>query len=387
MIQPDGIRRKAENLYPELLRAWMAGEPMSFPRLIPTDRTLHPVIATAIEEVGRLRDGSKEALGHGYTVEWKEIRSRKYGRNCLPERIVFDTPEDLLRFIRKEREFASFTATVESIRREFPELNRWVRTNVRMTIEAASEVDGLLEVTRYLLAHPRPGCFARELPLRVDTKFIERNASVLRSWLDLVLPPHAIRADEDHFERRFGLRYAEPLLFVRVLDPAIQCELGLPFPILSVPLTTLAAWTLQGVVVAIVENAVNLLTLPPMPRGLVLGGLGDGASVFRYVPWLSEARLIYWGDLDVQGLAILSRLRALYPHTQSMFMESSTLDSFEPLLRVGSAIPPTREPPAHLFEREAQAFRICAARNLRLEQERIPQVSVEQAFLTLASTV
>ena len=38
------------------------------------------------------------------------------------------------------------------------------------------------------------------------TKFVERHRRILREWLDIVLPPETIRADEEHFERRFGLR-------------------------------------------------------------------------------------------------------------------------------------------------------------------------------------
>jgi hypothetical protein len=75
--------------------------------------------------------------------------------------------------------------------------------------EVADDVAGMLLVVDYLREHPRPGVFARELPLPLDTKFVERNQRILREWLDIVLPPHAIRADERHFERRYGLRYAD----------------------------------------------------------------------------------------------------------------------------------------------------------------------------------
>ena len=56
-------------------------------------------------------------------------------------------------------------------------------------------VDGLLNVVEYQKLHPRPGVFAREIPLSVDTKFIEQNAGILEPWLNIVLPPETIRAD------------------------------------------------------------------------------------------------------------------------------------------------------------------------------------------------
>lgn len=89
---------------------------------------------------------------------------------------------------------------------------------------------------------------ARELPIPVDTKFIERHQGLLRRWFDIVLPPHAIRADEDHFERRYGLRYVEPHLLVRLLDSELKRELAFPCSEFSLPLSTLADLPVRRVV-------------------------------------------------------------------------------------------------------------------------------------------
>lgn len=100
MIRQEDIRRKAENLYRCYLAAWLAGDESFFPRIIPARRTPDPDnLAAAIESRRRLRDGSKEVLGFGYTVEWREVNSRKLGRNKFPARILFETREDFLRFI------------------------------------------------------------------------------------------------------------------------------------------------------------------------------------------------------------------------------------------------------------------------------------------------
>ena len=102
MIQPEDIRRKAKNLYPSYLRAWLDADDSFFPKLIPSRKTLDSDdLSAAIPLVCRLRDGSKEVVGFGYTVEWQEINSRKFGRNQFPVRILFETPEDFLRFIGK----------------------------------------------------------------------------------------------------------------------------------------------------------------------------------------------------------------------------------------------------------------------------------------------
>lgn len=370
MIQPDVIRRKAVNLYPKYLRAWLDGEPF-FPRDIPSNKKLDENLATAAESVQRLRSGSKESLGYGYTVEWETINSRRHGRNEFPQRVLFETPADLLKFIGKEREFSQFTAAVSHLRERYPQLESWIRSHRKELIDAAAEIESLVAVVDYFVAHPRPERFARELPLAVDTKFIERNQRLLRAWLDIVLPPHAIRADEEHFARRFGLRYVEQPIWIRYLDDGLKTRSGMPWSEFALPLRELANQPLVCDRVIIVENQVPLRTLPSLTNAIAIGGLGNGVTDLRYVTWLSSRDVWYWGDLDVEGFDILSRLRTLLPHVRSFLMDAETLTRWH----ADFATPGTGRDsvPAHLTEEESTACRHCATKNLRIEQERIPQ--------------
>src|SRR5205823_6364051 len=168
--------------------------------------------------------------------------------------------------------------------------------------------------------------FARELPIPVDTKFIERHQALLQEWLDILLPPSAIRADETQFELRYGLRYVEPHLYVRLLDPCLKSELGLPCSELSLPLHTLARLEVRDAAAFVVENKVNLLTLPLIPRCIGFGALGRAVTLLRHVPWLGSTSLFYWGDLDVEGFEILSSLRALHPRTHSFMMDEDAIE-------------------------------------------------------------
>lgn len=382
MIQPEDIRRKASNLYPAFLVAWLDNGAF-FPKVIPCDKTVDSNLAVAIESIHRLRSESKEQLGYGYAIEWEERNSRTHGRNGFPRKISFETPQDLLKLIGKEREFAQFTVTVDRIRDRYPQLAQWIRTHRRDVIEAASQLDGLLQVVDYLVAHPRPDRFARELPLPVDTKFIERNRRILRSWLDLVLPPHEIRADEEHFDRRFGLRYVEPLVFVRCLDEAVQQQANWPWSECALPLHSLAAQPLIVERVLIVENKVNLLTLPRISGTVAMGGLGNGVTDLRYATWLSQIPVWYWGDLDVDGFEILSRLRTVLPHTKSLLMNEYVLFEWQARIgttgngRMGAELP-------NLTPEESQAFQVCSVNNLRIEQERIPQAFVLKQLIEIA---
>lgn len=384
MIQPEDIRRKADNLYGQFMRAWLVGDDSFFPRVIPCQRDPDAHSATAINAMRALREASKQVIGHGYTVEWREINSRRFGRNLFPSRIVIETQEDFLHLTGRGREFRRFQEAVAAIRARHAVLEGWIRSNVALVTDLAPEIHGLLEVADVLQRTPRPGCFARELPVSVDTKFIERHQKVLRQWLDQILPAHVIRADEDHFERRYGLRYAEPHLLVRFLDSASQQRLGFPCDVLSLPLHTVGAWQLGSISVLIVENKVNLLTVPQGRFAIALGGMGNGLSLLRYVPWLTTASVTYWGDLDIEGLVILSALRAIYPQTQSVLMDEASVASWGHIVVAGTgrvaAVPP------HLTPGERSAFLLCAEQNLRIEQERIPQAAVIAALSGSAVT-
>lgn len=43
------------------------------------------------------------------------------------------------------------------------------------------------------------------------------------------------------------------------------------------------------------------------------------------MPWLADAEVAYWGDLDTHGFAILNQLRAWLPQTRSVLMDRGTL--------------------------------------------------------------
>ncbi|MBN8625709.1 MAG: hypothetical protein J0M17_09490 [Planctomycetes bacterium] len=379
MIQPEDIRQKAERLYPKFLREWLDGNDAFFPRVIPSNRDLNGATqARAAEQVQRLREASKEVLGYGYSVTWEERRSRDFGRNLFPVRISFETAADFLRYLRRLEEFERFRRAVTQTCDEFPVLRPWIRSQTRAFLGVVEEVDGLLHVLRYLRDHPRPDVFARELPLPVDTKFVERQAAILRPWLDLVLPAHAVRADEQHFERRYGLKYAEPHLMVRVLDPTLQSELALPWSEFSLPLQALEKLRVSKATVLIVENKVNLLTLPPLHRAIGLGSLGDNITILRSVPWLLHSPIYYWGDLDVEGFEILSSLRSFLPHVQSILMNADTLTHWRSLAVPGTGAAPAV--PRDLSSSEQAGFDMCREFNLRLEQERIPQAVVVNVF-------
>ena len=88
------------------------------------------------------------------------------------------------------------------------------------------------------------------------------------------------------------------------------------------------------------------------------------------VPWLAASDVVYWGDLDTHGFAILDRFRRYLPNVRSLLMDPATVENWRHL---GVPEPtPNSNVPEHLTESERTAFELVRAENLRIEQERLP---------------
>jgi hypothetical protein len=288
--------------------------------------------------------------------------------------------DDLLRLAGRQREFAETCRVVNRLRDEFPNLTGWLTTNIRTIHRLARPLEGLVEIARFFVNRPWPDCYARQIPVAVDTKFVERHHSVLRQWLDLLIPASAIQADESKFALRFGLRDGQPHTTVRILDVKLQRELQLPFDEFSVPLRILTTLPVRNATVFIVENRLNLLTLPPFKRGIAIRGEGKAVTRLAKLTWLGENRVIYWGDIDVAGFQILSSLRALFPadNVHSIMMDCETLRRHAALIVDGN--PTSSADPHRLTDNEVAAFRHCAQHRQRLEQEKLPQAFVDETI-------
>ncbi|MEZ6133715.1 MAG: DUF2220 family protein [Pirellulaceae bacterium] len=391
LVTPVEIRQKARRLVAPAIDAWLAGNVAAdgqphFPiriraNLRPPKSMLQPAV---IRWVTELRDSSKSQLGWGYALGWEQRRSRTHGDNLFPAEIRIDSMDDLLKLTRMVGEFKTLELVVKNLRQRLPNLEIWLseKRNWKKLLEVADCFDDLAQVVEYLRDHPQPDCYLRELPLAVSTKLIETHKPLLRDWLDRTLAPEHVdfgAVDQHDFERRYGFRRPRQHLLVRLLDPALHHELGFPCDEFSLPADELDKMDIADVHVTVVENKINLLTLPSENRGIALGGLGNNLSEFSKIAWLADQPIRYWGDLDIEGLEILARFRHRFPQTNSLMMDAITLEAHRQLWtpRVYRA---ELEPPAELLPDELAAYRICRGQSIRLEQEHIPQSYVQHHF-------
>lgn len=368
MITVDEIRKKSERKYDEILQRFLKGD-NCFPLTIRSNKKLSRNFGEMSQELAEVFSASKDRRGFGYSVLSETISTRQHGVQDIPQSISFETLNDYLRFIAKEKEFQGMLRSYEYIISELPELKDWAIQNPKLIILNSKEWPDLLKVCAWFLYKFEPyKYYIRELPIAVHTKFIEENKPILRVLLDELIPGKIDPAQSD-FEKRFRLNYVQPLVRYRSLDNAIWKDSH--YDDLTVPLDQFAYYPVKCDQVFVIENKMNFLTFPPIARSIVIWGKGFGIECLKEVKWLTGIEIFYWSDLDVQGFQMLSQLRAYFPQAKSLFMEMEVLASHNNFVVQGTLSKVESLP--YLSNDESEVYLYLLKNNLRLEQERIPQ--------------
>lgn len=387
MITPQEIRDKA-------LRHWnsyayhrnaLSGAPwqaLDIPFGKPSGRELLNEFAHVSASLQTLQAASKAASGYGYQMDLEPVAHRQLGEQHLPSRIYFESEQDFLRFISKQREATQFKQLAEHTLQCHPALAQMLYDKPRWLLDNLVVWNKLLSVAEWFIAHPRPDIYIRQIDLPgIDSKFIEQHKAQLTVLLDALLPTSAIEREAKTFEQRYGLRFDQHLIRLRLLDPAIA-PAGLAD--LTLPLQDFCRLALPLETVFVTENKINGLAFPPYPKAMVIFALGYGVGSLAEADWLKTQRIIYWGDLDTHGFAMLSRLRAAFPQVESMLMDGATLEANRGLCVTEKSS--VKEIPACLTDNERATFNALFAADgvtLRLEQERIPFRQLETFLRTI----
>jgi len=326
--------------------------------------------------IAGLLGDSRERKGHGYDLAWRDINHRQLGRNSIPAAAVIPSEADALRMIGRGAEARRFDALAATTLAAFPALRPWIRAHPLALVENGDSWPQVLAVLDWFVRYPRPGLYVRQLDIAgVDSKFIEARRGLLSELLDQVLPPESVTAGAigvKQFEARYGLLNKPPMIRFRMLDPAHFIG-GLSD--LTVPVAQFASLQSRVERVFVTENEVNALAFPLVRSGMVVFGGGYGIDRLAQAAWLRERELLYWGDIDTHGFAILDRLRANMPHARSILMDEATLHAHRHVWGVEDIDKRFTGELTRLTDTEHRLF--AALRNdtvgsrLRLEQERI----------------
>ena len=107
--------------------------------------------------------------------------------------------------------------------------------------------------------------------------------------------------------------------------------------------------------------------------------MGAAVKVLSDVWWAPDADIVYMGDLDQHGVAILADVRQKLPQVRSVLMDETVLRYWR-RLAVTDPTALIRMPAVGLTESEAALFQHLQVSRLRLEQERLPIGLVSRAF-------
>lgn len=229
------------------------------------------------------------------------------GSYDLPRRVVLTTPADIARaagttaeWKRIQTRFGRLTAELGADAAE-PLVHHFERWRSLPN----EDVTRLIAVVDWLRSHDVAHFYEREVPIHgVDGKWLERH----RQLTTALAGEHVFKA-------------TPRLVYLHFLDTPGPAGL----PMLTVPVEDASTLLAPASRLLVVENYVTFLALPPLPGTIAVfgGGFGAGDMLARLVlPATTD--VIYWGDLDSHGFAILNQVRAHHPATRSVLMDIET---------------------------------------------------------------
>lgn len=300
-------------------------------------------------------------------LDWETRNWRRIGRQEVPVRLRFSLPDAVASFAggASARDWCTVRdrATLAASRFEASEaLGAVIRRHVRTILGYRdAEWEEVLTAVEWLAVNSVAGLRPRQLPMRgVDTKWFAAHRTVVKDLLAVTVPGHDL-----------GVIDSDVLTRVRVLDPMLAAEALGGLADFAAPVAQLTTLEISARVVFIFENKESVLAMPEWPGAVVVHGGGLAVGAVADLPWVQRCPVVYWGDLDSAGFAILNRLRHHHARVTAVLMDEDTLFSYRDLWVTDGS--PTRGELTELLPAEQRTRdRLRVEGDARLEQERIP---------------
>jgi hypothetical protein len=315
-----------------------------------------------------------EAARGPLRVEYKQVGGRHFGANSIPSRAWLDGYDDAWVLLQVRADVRRLTEMIEAA--HGTRLVGWLTEHPMRGLRLADAWDRLLDTVRWIERRQAPGMYLRQVDVPgVDTKFIERHKGVLAELLDAQLDPSRVLPAAPDFAGRYGflrrpgyVRFRAPRGFRGFSELVVRTD----------ELTAAPDGVTQAYVI---ENEITYLAFPVPAAAMVIFGGGYAVPVLEPLGWLAGLDVVYWGDIDTHGFAILNRLRRHLPHARSMLMDQATLLDHRDHWATEPA--PTTAALDLLDQTESALYADLIANayglSVRLEQERISFSAVEKA--------
>jgi hypothetical protein len=354
-------------------------EPLAVPLRTPTAGQLADHFGAAQTWMGRWRGVDPAVI----RLEYKPVGGRVIGSNTLPCRVWIDSHVQLCRLLDVTSQAERYLQLLDATSVRAPALVDWMSSNPTKVLAHQTSWLDLVDTAVWIGRHAHSGMYLRQVDVPgVDTKFIEGHRGILAELLDRHLP--ADRIDTTHPPSEFARRYrfrAKPL-YVRVRTLHEMPSFLGPHTEATLRVDELAANPIPAGTVVLVENEVTYLAFPQLDDAILMLGGGYALPGLQPLHWLHDRRIVYWGDIDTHGFAILNRLRQVFPHATAMLMDRATLLNHRTQW-VREPAPTTAQLP-YLHPEEAALYQDLIEDRLgpsvRLEQERIRYSAIEEAL-------
>lgn len=392
----ESLRRKVDQKWAEAVCADLGvGDPVTFS--VP----LRPGVSTgsAVARIGH-------AAWHEWHMRWREFADRHIAGVAIVRKpvsvqgVTDDYPTTLVADLDTAVALISGTAPpsvdVARARALASSLRSAGAVLTPAAVRAACQLGAddaevLLNAVTWLRRHPDAGAWtARQLPIPgMHTKWLDTHGALLR--------------DVAGRDVRDEVRPRPTVLHLTYVDPDHAASGRRRHDAWTTGDTHDIAYRPRTVLV--VENRDSRLWFPPVRDTIVVEGGGKAAAaLLANVPWIRAAdHLVYWGDIDADGYAILDRFRAALAEpapdgappnpVTSILMDAADLHRYAQHGlnhdKAGRPIKPSSAILPHLTEAEATAYDTVATAGLtpfrRIEQEAIPLAHAAARLLDVST--
>jgi hypothetical protein len=306
----------------------------------------------------------------GGQVKWAERNWQTLGVQKLPEKLLFNSPDDVVSTIGETERWRHFINRFRLLIQRWPKLIETLPRHYNViTNYSESDFLCLCETLSWLSKNPVSNLYIRQIPVTgVNSKWLESHKNIVADLIALINDNN-----EKNFYKQCGLKPLPKLIRIRILDQKIRNKAGNLCDI-SAPLEEIAVLDISPAYVFIAENIQTGLAFNDLPDSVVIMGLGYGTDVMETIQWIKNAKCFYWGDIDTHGFAILNRTRSYIPKLDSILMNESILLKYRELWvkeedqHAAAELPLLTEPEQKLYQ---SLKKNTFGQKVRLEQEKI----------------
>jgi len=311
-------------------------------------------------------------------VQWEQKSYRKLSSQRVPVKLVVPSLIKLCELLGTQQELKLWTTKLSNLVQQcfVPEDLKYSLSNCLIEhleqIEKLNDLQWrqLIQVVEQLKPNMGEGLYLRALPLEVvDTKFLELNITLIEA-ISSVLHDSEVSASGGLLAWLNCLDSPKGWLTIRPLCTEVQKRIG-GLPVLKLSSDVLKNYELPAAYIFVIENIQSGLSFPHFANGIVVCGGGKNIT-WMEAAWLKKKKVFYWGDLDSEGLNILSMVREKHPAVIPLMMDEATVLHFQE--RMVDEPDSISDQPNYLTEHEQvlfHALRAGAFNQRRLEQERI----------------